>query len=104
MIGNSIRAVRERLGMEGKELATELGIHPSYLSRIENNKRNPSAELLSQIDRVAAGLGFPSNLVGMSEVNDPTARAVHAFMARDDVSVVRKESTRVLIDSIMKME
>lgn len=104
MIGQAIRAVREQMGLEGKDLAAQLGIHPSYLSRIETNKRNPSPAILSSVDLIASEHGIPSNLVGMSDVSDPTARNVHVFMAREDVSILRKDSVRALIESVLRME
>ncbi len=104
MIGHAVRVVRENLGMEGKELAQILNISPSYLSRIETNKRNASAAILSSIDQVAAEHGHPTNLVGLADVNDPTARLVHGFMSRPDVSALRKDSVRRLVESLLRME
>ena len=51
-VGLQIRLARVRQGIKGKDLATEVGIHPGYLSQIEN-ERAPglSVSLLARLCR-----------------------------------------------------
>ena len=53
-LGAAIRFLRESRGMTIEALADKADIHWTYLSSIENKKRNPSWDVVS---RLAAGLG-----------------------------------------------
>jgi transcriptional regulator with XRE-family HTH domain len=45
-----LRAAREKAGISQRQLASRVGIHNSYLARLENGETaNPSAELLQTI-------------------------------------------------------
>ena len=46
MIGETLKKIRNIYGLKAKELSVDLGISASYLSEIENGKRQPSLELL----------------------------------------------------------
>lgn len=48
MIGEVIRLIRTIEGKKANKLAQELGISPSYLSLLENGKRQPSVELITK--------------------------------------------------------
>ena len=51
-IGKTIRNIRkEQIGLNQKELSTELGITQSYLSQIENGNRVPSMDLIVEISK-----------------------------------------------------
>ena len=52
-LGTAIRVLRERREMTIEALAAEADIHWTYLSDIENRKRNPSWEVVT---RLAAAL------------------------------------------------
>lgn len=43
---------RIRMGIRQYTLAANLGIHPSYLSQIENGRSEPSPDLLRRIKKV----------------------------------------------------
>ncbi|MED1786646.1 helix-turn-helix transcriptional regulator [Brevibacillus laterosporus] len=45
-IGNTLKRLRLIYGYTATEMSKELGISVSYLSEIENNKKQPSLELL----------------------------------------------------------
>lgn len=55
-IGDVIASTRRKKRIDQKELAGELSISASYLSQIENNSKNPSPKLISEI---ADKLGLP---------------------------------------------
>jgi len=54
-LGLQIRAAREEAGLSQEELAHRSAIHVTYLSGLENGKRNPSFLVLM---RLANALGF----------------------------------------------
>ena len=52
-LGEYLRAVREESGLSQRQLAGRVGIHNSYLARLENGETaNPAAELLQRIAEV----------------------------------------------------
>ena len=46
MIGDVLKRTRAIYGFKASEMSSILGISASYLSEIENNKKQPSLELL----------------------------------------------------------
>ena len=52
MIGEALRLIRVFHDRKSKDLALELGISPSYLSEIENNRKRPSIDLIAEYARV----------------------------------------------------
>lgn len=51
-IGTKIQKLRESLNLTQKELADKVGITDATLSRYENNKREPKAEILARMAKV----------------------------------------------------
>lgn len=49
VIGNNIKSFRLILGRTLEEFASEIGVDPSYISRIENGSRNASSEVIQKI-------------------------------------------------------
>ncbi len=54
VLGGNVRALREEQGLSQEEFAHRAGIHVTYLSGVENGKRNPTVLIVSKL---AAGLG-----------------------------------------------
>lgn len=52
IIENNIRRLRKEKGLRQIDLAIAVGIDSSYLSEIENKKRNPTILLLNNIATV----------------------------------------------------
>ena len=50
MIGDVLKRTRIIYGYKASEMSSELGISASYLSEIENNRKQPSLELLQKYD------------------------------------------------------
>lgn len=48
MIGDVLKRTRAIYGYKATEMSSALGISASYLSEIENNKKQPSLELLGK--------------------------------------------------------
>ena len=53
-VGGRIRTLREGQDLSQEKLAKMVGMDPTYLSRVEQGKRNPTVKLLTKI---ACGLG-----------------------------------------------
>lgn len=54
VVGHNIRRERERLGLPQDELAHRAQIHVTYLSGVENGRRNVT---LNVLERIARALG-----------------------------------------------
>ena len=65
----AIRTLRGSRGLQQKDLASRLGLDPSYVSLLERGKRTPSTEVLQSLAEVFA---VPVYLVMLlaSEEND----------------------------------
>jgi transcriptional regulator with XRE-family HTH domain len=55
VVGRNIRRERERLGIAQDELAHRADIHVTYLSGVENGRRNIT---LNVLERLAVALGI----------------------------------------------
>ncbi len=84
-VGARIRLLRERAGLSVEDVAWEIGIHKSHLSRVERGERTPSLELLFSL---AKRLGV---LVGdfVAVEDDPRSRLQRASFGVD-ASVLEK--------------
>jgi transcriptional regulator with XRE-family HTH domain len=49
VVGANVRALREARGLPQDELAHLAEIHPTYLSGVENGKRNISMKVLARL-------------------------------------------------------
>ncbi|HIU63714.1 MAG TPA: helix-turn-helix transcriptional regulator [Candidatus Avacidaminococcus intestinavium] len=52
MIGEILKKIRNIYGYKASELSKKLGISQSFLSEIENNKKQPSLELLKKYSEI----------------------------------------------------
>jgi transcriptional regulator with XRE-family HTH domain len=59
-LGRSVKLCRVHRGLSQGALAKQAGISVSYLSLIEQNKRDPA---LSTIEKIAAGLKVPTSIL-----------------------------------------
>jgi transcriptional regulator with XRE-family HTH domain len=55
-VGERIKSRREELGWKQDDLATKAGISKSFLSDLENGKRNVGADKLLDIDRACRSI------------------------------------------------
>ncbi len=65
MIGNEIRRAREKAGLSQEKLAFEAGIHRTYVSLLELNKKSPTVTTLFKVCRALKVL--PSRLIARVE-------------------------------------
>ena len=65
MIGDVLRDLRNIYGYKAKDLSSKVNISPSYLSEIENNKKEPSLTILRKYSDIY-GLK-PSVLLTLAE-------------------------------------
>src|ERR1044071_3433554 len=57
-LGEYLKSARERAGLSQRQLANRVGIHYSYLSRLESGENgSPSAEVLQDIADLLAFIG-----------------------------------------------
>jgi transcriptional regulator with XRE-family HTH domain len=49
MIGEELRAIRERRGLSARTVATQAGVSPSSLTSIERGDRYPTLETLESL-------------------------------------------------------
>jgi len=54
VVGRNVKALREAKGLAQDALAHEAGIHVTYLSGVENGRRNIT---LNVLERIAGALG-----------------------------------------------
>jgi transcriptional regulator with XRE-family HTH domain len=52
VIGETLKRTRNIYGMTASNMSSELGISASYLSEIENGKKQPSLELLEKYSSI----------------------------------------------------
>lgn len=73
MIGDMLKRMRVIYGYKAGEMSSKLGISASYLSEIENNKKQPSLELLQKYANVY-GIRL-SSLILLSENMDEAEKS-----------------------------
>ena len=73
MIGDVLKRTRIIYGYKASEMSSELGISASYLSEIENNKKQPSLELLQKYANIY-GIRL-SSLILLSENMDEAEKS-----------------------------
>jgi transcriptional regulator with XRE-family HTH domain len=72
-IGTRVRYLREARGWTQERLAQEAGLSKSFVSEVEHDRRNPSAEKLLEIANVlGASLDFIMKGEGRTEEGPPT--------------------------------
>jgi len=59
-LGRSIKLCRTNLGLSQEELASKIGKSVSYISLIEQGKRDPA---ISTVEEIARALGVPLSLL-----------------------------------------
>jgi len=96
--GSRIRALRERRRLTLEKLAELTSISRGFLSEVENNKRNPSAEYLLRIAN-ALGASVDFLLRGATEttpVRMPTVIPPELAMVGDELDLSYAEVVRLL--------
>lgn len=59
-LGKAIKICREQKGLTRSDLANMSDLSVSYISLLENNKRDP---ILSKVERIAQALGVPMSVL-----------------------------------------
>lgn len=87
-ISDNFKAARKQLGVTQIEMAELLEIDRSYLSRIENDKAEPSLKLIRYMERLLTGMGRVKSRLSdedkstVSSHSTGDAEAVAEFLAR----------------------
>ncbi len=50
-LGKQLKIIRKEKGLTQEQLAEKVGIHPTYVGKLEGGKSNPSTLLLFKISR-----------------------------------------------------
>lgn len=58
MLGSELRKAREKAGMSQKRLAFEAGVHRTYISLLERDKKSPTVNVLLRICKALIRLGM----------------------------------------------
>jgi transcriptional regulator with XRE-family HTH domain len=97
--GESIREARVAKNIGLRELAKKLTISPSYLSDIENDRRNPAEQVLSELAR-HLDLDFDNMMVRAGRLGDETFR----YMTRMPAAglLLRKLSTENAPENVIE--
>lgn len=72
-LGRSIKMCRTNRGLSQEDLATRIGMSASYVSLIEQGKRDPS---ISTVEGVASALGVPVSLLTFLAADPDELRGV----------------------------
>lgn len=103
-LGNWLKQYREQQKMGQPELAQSIGIEQSYLSKLENDKSLPSAEILDNIinatqttlDKLVAGLDSQYVYNQLSRLPQ-----VKAFLANQKQQSVQQTNKKLFIFGLM---
>lgn len=69
VVARNVRVLRERAGQSQEELAHAARVHTTYLSGIENSRRNPTLDV---IERLASALNVEPSALLARESADAT--------------------------------
>ncbi len=68
MFGTELRKLREKAGLSQEQLADRAGVHRTYVSLLERNKKSPTLDVLF---RLCKALCFPAaKLIARVEAHD----------------------------------
>lgn len=73
MIGETLKRLRKIYGFTASELSSIINISPSYLSEIENGKKQPSLELLEKLSKLY-GIKTSSLILLSEKIEDDNDR------------------------------
>lgn len=99
MIGDILKDTRAIYGYKAVEMSKLLGISQSYLSEIENNKKQPPLELLEKYSKIY-GMKL-SSLILISENYDDAKEANKSdkFIRRMMIKLIRKMTPEIVDES-----
>lgn len=87
-IGTTIRELRKKKGLKQNELAEKAHITQAYLSKIENNSKEPTISALKDI---------------ANSLDTPLPILFFRSMTFEDVEVEKREAFKILLPSIKGM-
>lgn len=82
MIGDILKRTRVIYGYKATEMSPMLGISTSYLSEIENNKKQPSLELLEKYAKIY-GIRLSSLILLSESIEDAEKRGKGTAVIRN---------------------
>lgn len=91
--GKQLRSLREQKELSLREVATEIGIDPSLLGKIERDERQPTRE---QIKLVARFFNFDENKLIREHLSDQLAYKIIEANADIDILKVAEQKIEYL--------
>lgn len=89
-IGETLKSLRNIYGYSGRELSQKIGISPGYLSEIENNKKKPSLEVLSEYSK-ALDLKM-STLILLAEEDEKQLSKGKNWIRKRMINLIQKKT------------
>ena len=86
-IGKAIKIIREAKGSSLRDLAVRANVSTPYLSLLENDKRNPSLDV---VGRLATALDVPVEVMLLIAVGENTALKSDNDLAGRLISIINK--------------
>lgn len=101
MIGEVLKRMRKIYGYKASEMSTLLGISSSYLSEIENGKKQPSLDLLKKYSEIL-GIKLSSLILLAESFEEAEAEGKGAIMIRqmmmgliNKMTIVQEENEEI---------
>jgi transcriptional regulator with XRE-family HTH domain len=102
MIGDNLRNIMAEIKIPAKELAEKLGISPTHLSYVINNKRNPSLELMENIANVL-GITMSELLKDSQSLDSQLQTDIESLKAKTPQSSLSPKEERDIARDLEKM-
>ena len=102
MIGDNLRNIMAENKIPAKELAEKLGISPTHLSYVINNKRNPSLELMENVANVL-GITMSELLKDSQSLDSQLQTDIASLKAKTPQSSLSQKEERDIARDLEKM-
>jgi len=98
VVGERLRAYRNRAGLSQEDLAEKAGIHPTYIGQLERGEKNATMET---VEKVARALNLPFEVLFEAIIEGDTQNSV-ARECYDLLTSRPEKEQRAILDLIKK--
>jgi transcriptional regulator with XRE-family HTH domain len=95
-VGKRLRRLRKTNGLSLKEVATRAGCSESLLSKVENDRANPS---LSMLHRIVASLG--TNMASLFGDGDGAQQVVYPRQQRPRIELASRHARNIVLERLV---
>jgi len=95
-VGERLRRIRKTSGLSLKEVATRAGCSESLLSKVENDRANPS---LSMLHRIVASLG--TNMASLFGNADGGNQVVYPRHQRPHIELASRHARQIVLERLI---